>query len=96
MTEDEFKITIRAFFPTLKFKSFKCKGETIAVMSGYLHHDLLGICKFRYKCGKVFVNTLYFPMNLEQYPNAFIETVKFMKQDGWHISVFDRFMEGNL
>lgn len=45
MTEDEFKITIRAFFPTLKFKSFKCKGETIAVMSGYHHHDLLGIIK---------------------------------------------------
>lgn len=33
MTEDEFKITIRAFFPTLGFTPYDCNGETPVVVS---------------------------------------------------------------
>ena len=85
MTEDEFKITIRAFFPTLGFTQYDCDGEAPIVVSDYLHHDLLGTYQFRYERGKLFIGHLDFRMlHIEQYPNAFIETVKHMKQNDWY------------
>lgn len=95
MTEDEFKITIRAFFPTLGFAPYDYNEETPVVVSDYLQHDLLGLCKFKFVRGMAYMNDLCVPINTEKYPNLFIETIKGMKHNGWSTLV-DRFMRGNL
>ena len=95
MTEDEFKITIRAFFPTLGFTLYDGNGETPVVVSDYLQHDLLGLCKFKFVRGMAYLNDLPCPVNTEKYPNLFIETIKGLKQNGWS-PLFNRFMEGNV
>lgn len=95
MTEDEFKITIRAFFPTLGFAPHDCNGETPVVVSDYLHHDLLGLCKFKFVRGMAYMNVLCVPINTEKYPDSFIEIIKGMKHNGWS-PLFDRFMGGNV
>lgn len=41
------------------------------------------------------MNDLCVPINIEKYPDSFIEIIKGTKQAGWS-SLFDRFMGGSV
>lgn len=96
MTEEEFKITIRAFFPTIAF--FKDNCENIhAVESAYFYHDKFGSGdNFKFVCdgrGEVAVWFGGLPLNIDSHPKVLADIVRNMKHSGWYL-LYDHFMNG--
>lgn len=96
MNEEEFKITIRAFYPTAGFDSYDC-GDAHVVVSDCLCHDTLGpgfgFKYVRFDDGHVSVCYGEVPIDIHNYPNVLAETVKNMQHAGWYL-MFYRFMRG--
>lgn len=96
MTEDEFKITIRAFFPTIAFFTDDCEKLHV-VESTYFYSDKFGWGdKFKFVCderGEVAVWYGGLPLNIDDYPNVLAEIVKNMKHSGWYL-LYDHFING--
>lgn len=96
MTVEEFKITIRAFFPTIGFSSCDC-GDTYIVMTDYFYRDDIGEGKpFKLICNEDGTFSVWYgamTLNIEEYPNLLADTAKDMKHKGWY-PMFYRFMRG--
>lgn len=96
MTEEEFKITIRAFFPTIAFFSADCENIHV-VESTYFYHDKFGegdkfkfVCDDRGECAVWYGGLL---LNANNSPKMFADIVRDMKHSGWHL-LYDHFMNG--
>ena len=96
MTEDEFKITIRAFFPTIAFFTDDCENIHV-VESTYFYHDKFGMGdKFKFVCddrGEVAVWYGILPINIDSHPKMLADIVKNMKHNGWYL-LYDHFING--
>lgn len=100
MTEEEFKITIRAFFPTIAFFTDDCEDDCEKlhiVESTYFYHDKFGMGdRFKFVCdarGEVAVLYGVLPLNIDSHPKVLADIVRNMKHNGWYL-LYDHFMNG--
>lgn len=92
MTEDEFKITVRAFFPTIGFASY-FEGGTRVVIADYFYHDTYGMVgRFHYTCDEYGNVSVWFGVLPPfERTDMLVDLVKNMRHNGWE-TLMDHFM----
>lgn len=99
MTEDEFKITLRAYFPNIGFHTIYC-GNVRLTLSDELCSDSAPSVRFKYSRDEscehyerygVRFGELW--LNVDEYPDLLSEIAKGMHDHGFYVWV-ERFLKG--
>lgn len=99
MTEDQFKITLRAYFPNIGFHTIYC-GNVRLTLSDELHSDSALSGRFKYSYDEscehyerygVRFGELW--LNVDEYPDLLSEIVKDLHDNDFYVWT-ERFLKG--